>query len=145
MRPLPLAASEPTSAHDATTPAAAVLVPSAPRATILLAEDDATSCMALQELLVGAGYRVLSADSAATALAVHDREGPADLVIADVILPDARGDAMVKRIRESGCAPAVIYMSGREAPPEEGVRFVPKPIELPTLLTLIDDALAGRG
>lgn len=60
------------------------------RATILVIEDDPATVLMLQDVLGLAEYRVLSALNAAAAKALLSQTRP-DLIILDLILPDADG------------------------------------------------------
>jgi DNA-binding response OmpR family regulator len=69
-------------------------------ATILVAEDDATTRTFLADELSADGYELLVADSASDALRLLGTKFP-DLVILDVGLPDASGLDVVRRVRSA--------------------------------------------
>ena len=59
------------------------------------------------------GHRVLVAENGNDALAVaHAFEGPIDLVITDVVMPQLSGREMVARLKEVRPHTRVLYMSG---------------------------------
>jgi PleD family two-component response regulator len=64
----------------------------APRATILLVDDDDAVRGSTMRILRRANFEVLGAASAAEALAVwRDHGAPIDLVLSDVVMPGASG------------------------------------------------------
>jgi DNA-binding response OmpR family regulator len=88
-------------------------------ATILVAEDDATTRTFLADELTADGYELLVADNAKDALRLLETKFP-DLAIVDVGLPDASGLDVVRRVRAAdGAASAIdpdlplIVLSGR--------------------------------
>jgi len=91
-------------------------------ATILIVDDEAP----LRELLVriceSAGYRVLSAENGAAALAIAEQNlDTIDLVISDVVMPGLKGPDLVRTLLERRPELAVMLMSGYAA---ESVRDV---------------------
>jgi DNA-binding response OmpR family regulator len=88
-------------------------------ATILVAEDDATTRTFLADELTADGYELLTAESATDALRLLGTKFP-DLVILDVGLPDASGLDVVRRVRSADGAvsridrdTALLVLSGR--------------------------------
>lgn len=69
-------------------------------ATILVAEDDATTRTFLADELTADGYELLVADCAKDALRLLETKFP-DLAIVDVGLPDASGLEVVRRVRDA--------------------------------------------
>ncbi len=82
-------------------------------ATVLVVEDNAVTRRMLDVALGEAGYRVLLAPDAKSAIAEFQRE-PADVVIQDIGLPDMNGFRLVERLRElpRGEAAAIIAFTG---------------------------------
>ena len=88
-------------------------------ATILVVEDDASLNAALAATLKAAGYRPVSARSAAEGLRWFAHYAP-DLVLLDLGLPDRDGLTVIAELRgrkpqEGGQTPIVV-LSAREAP-----------------------------
>jgi len=86
---------------------------SGPPRRVLLVEDSMTTRMVEQSLLEGAGYRVLTAGDGLEAWDVLNQEG-ADLVVADVRMPNMDGLELCRRIRASerfGGLPVVLVTS----------------------------------
>jgi signal transduction histidine kinase/CheY-like chemotaxis protein len=71
------------------------------RPTVLVVEDDRHDQALLEEILLSAGYVVTLAGNAADALA-EARQRHFDVVVLDLILPDASGLEVLKTIREEG-------------------------------------------
>jgi len=83
-------------------------------ATILVVEDDASLNAALAATLKAAGFRPVSARTAAEGLRWFAHYAP-DLVLLDLGLPDRDGLSVIAAIREKGQTPIVV-LSAREAP-----------------------------
>src|SRR4051795_2921317 len=69
-------------------------------ATILVAEDDATTRTFLADELTADGYELLVADCARDALRLLETKFP-DLALVDIGLPDASGFELLRRVREA--------------------------------------------
>jgi signal transduction histidine kinase/ligand-binding sensor domain-containing protein/ActR/RegA family two-component response regulator len=103
--------------------------------TILLVEDHAQVRELCVRLLGKAGYRVLEAGTGAEALAVAaSHDGPIDLLLTDVVLPDINGRVLHGRLSALRPAIRVVYMSGYAANVithhdvlDEGLSYVQKP------------------
>lgn len=126
--------------------------------TILLVEDEEALRRLGEEVLAGAGYRVLTAPSGASALelALHD-SGPIDLVVTDVVLPGMSGPEMVERLLATHPSCRALLVSGYpdEAITDHGIltsssAFLQKPFSPSALLRAIrvilgtTDAAHGR-
>ncbi len=83
-------------------------------ARVLIADDNADMREYLARLLVGAGYRVGTADDGREALAAI-RAAPPDLVISDVMMPELDGLALVATLRAEPrtAAVPVLLLSAR--------------------------------
>jgi len=112
--------------------------------TILVVDDDDAIVEALTELLVGEGYRVVSAGNGNDALAQLEKENP-NLVLADSIMPVVDGPGFVQRVRalpEFRSLPVVVMSASPEgvtlAARTIGVSAVlSKPFELDEMLAMI--------
>ncbi len=115
-------------------------------ATVLVAEDNATTRLALQDLLEEAGFQVMSAATAAEALLLCEQVGIPDVLAVDLRLPDFAGDVLISSIRELRADIPVVLMSGRDADDpqvrarcaEPGVSFLQKPFDIDALIARID-------
>jgi CheY-like chemotaxis protein len=115
--------------------------------TILIADDEYSIVEALTDLLVDAGYRVVSGENGRAALAVIAEHRP-DLVLTDLMMPGMDGRQLIRALRGmSGMQDTpVILMSaaytplGREEWP--GITVLRKPFDIDMLLREIDRLLA---
>ncbi len=141
---------EPATACSAPVPKAAAI----PRGTetVMIVEDHASVRDLAQYALERQGYRVLAADAGARALelgAAH--EGPIDLLLSDVVLPDFNGRILFERLSSGRPGMKVIYMSGytedaiaQHGVLDEGIHFLQKPFALHALLRKVREVLAGE-
>ncbi|QWF84022.1 response regulator transcription factor [Amycolatopsis sp. CA-230715] len=115
-------------------------------ASLLVVEDDPT----LRDLLVAslrfAGFEVTATESGTEALRIVSN-GPPDLVVLDVLLPDLDGFSVLRRMR-AGTAPArevpVLFLTARDAGDDKvaglsagGDDYVTKPFRLDELIARI--------
>jgi CheY-like chemotaxis protein len=148
---LPLALEEPVAAPEA---GGEEMLPGGTE-TILLVEDDLHLRTVAQRLFEKVGYRVLAAADGAEGLATYRaRARELDLVITDLVMPKASGQALYEAIRaEQGSAKPVkvLFTSGYPAPDfreslagDPNVAFVTKPWTASELLRQIRSLLANR-
>jgi two-component system, OmpR family, response regulator ResD len=78
-----------------------------PPTRILLVEDDPAIAQMYQMQLVGDGYKVEIVGDAAAAIS-RIREGAADLVLLDILLPGADGFSVLESVLGQGRTPVVI-------------------------------------
>ena len=88
-------------------------LPSQPKATILVVDDEAAVRRVLVMRLQLSGYRVICAEDGEQALEMFHNESP-DLVVLDVMLPKLDGFAVCRRLRAESCVP-IIFLSAVEA------------------------------
>ena len=121
---------------------------------ILIADDDVIQLDLRKMVLEIAGHQVDVAVSA-IGLMRHIEGGQADLVIMDLRFPNSIGEpdasegmALIRQIRELGCATPVIVLSGWPeelyGKPEERMvsRILMKPVMTLTLLEAIREVVA---
>jgi CheY-like chemotaxis protein len=83
------------------------------KARILVVDDEALVRRAIEHMLRGPDYAVLSAATAAEALQLFERErGRIDLLLCDVMIPGMSGLELAARLRERNGALPVLFMSG---------------------------------
>lgn len=116
--------------------------------TILLVDDEADSLWVFQLALEGQGHHVLLAESGETALSKASRCLP-DLIITDWNMPGTDGVQLCERLKYyPALAQIPVVMSSGDTPPKEKSAlwnvFLPKPVELSTLESVIDSLLAKR-
>ena len=113
---------------------------------LLVVDDEATVRELLSAALRFAGFRVTSAATAGEAVAAATAEPP-DLVLLDVMLPDADGFEVVRRLRERhpghGAVP-VLFLTARDRQSDKvtGLSlgaddYVTKPFDLAELIARI--------
>jgi len=119
--------------------------------TLLLVEDAESVRRLLRRYLERHGYTVIEATSGIDALRVMEhREGPLDLLVADVVLPKMDGRALARELARERPGLRVLYMSGfsdevlsdRDVFDHE-VTILQKPFTPPELLRQIRIALAS--
>ena len=119
--------------------------------TVLLVEDEALVRRAIQAALQSAGYRVITAESAAHALeAYHESSVPVDLLLSDVVLPGISGHelaqslfALCPHIRIMLMSGYIDQLSSRELSTFQK-EYLAKPFSISTLLKRIREALDGE-
>ena len=82
--------------------------------TVLLVEDEPSVRAVAREALGDHGYRVIEAQHGVEALAVAERARGRriDLLVTDMVMPQMGGRELAQRLRRSGPAMRVLFMSG---------------------------------
>jgi PAS domain S-box-containing protein len=120
------------------------------RGTILLVEDD-EPVRALVSLVLGQeGFTVLEADSGTAALEVASfHDGPIDLLLTDLVMPEMSGERLVERVHERLPDARVLFMTGysEEMIADRSVRgpleaVLHKPFEPEELVRRVSELLA---
>lgn len=119
--------------------------------TILLVEDEETVASLVTNVLEASGYRVLGAVDGLDALGVWElNDGPIDMILTDVVMPNMGGVELIKELRASGFAPKVLFMSGYTnlAPDrlnrlEEKAALIEKPFSPNQLIERVREVLNG--
>ena len=121
--------------------------PAVDTASILIVDDDAAVCWALEQVLKGQGYAVMVAADAAAARRAIKRHRP-DLVITDVRMPGESGlDLLAGLKAEHPSLPVVVTTAhGTMDTAVEAVRrgafdYMPKPLDLDRTIDLVRRAL----
>jgi two-component system, OmpR family, phosphate regulon response regulator OmpR len=83
--------------------------------SVLMIDDDTELCAMVVELLLGQGIQVHSAGTAALGLAALKQLEP-HVVLLDLMLPDANGLDVCRRLRESGNDVPVLMLTARGDP-----------------------------
>ena len=122
------------------------------RGTILLVEDEDPVRTFATRALGKKGYTVLDAASGEAALdLVRRHDGPIDLVVSDVVMPNMDGPTLVQEIRKLMPTVKVIFISGyaqdgfRDQLADGSYGFLPKPFSLSQLAEAVKSALVGDG
>lgn len=118
---------------------------------ILMIEDDQRLAQMLRDYLKQAGMTVAVADDAARGLA-HLEKQPYDMVLLDLMLPDADGLDVCKEIRAKNRALPIIMVTARGDTMDRVVGlelgaddYLPKPFEPRELLARIRAVMRRRG
>jgi len=83
------------------------------RRTRVLVVDDEEPVRALAErALRNAGYEVAAASDGYEALRVVEAQGPFDLFVIDLVMPDMGGDELARRLRQSDPDAKILYFTG---------------------------------
>lgn len=80
--------------------------------TILLVEDETFVREVASEVLRAAGYRVLTAKSAAEAMRIFESGFEIDLLLTDVVLPGETGRVLAERLRRANPELPVLLATG---------------------------------
>lgn len=115
------------------------------RGAILVVDDDDQLRRLLVECLRDLGWTVTAAASGAAALDMAQAEGPLDLVIADVAMPEMDGLTLALRLRAVRPALPVLFMSGDEDAADllPGEALLHKPFTMSALAHAVAQALGG--
>lgn len=116
---------------------------------ILLVEDEDPVRAVNARALTARGYTVLEAASGVEALQViDDRQGPVDLVISDVVMPEMDGPTLLGELRKRYSDLKVIFVSGyaeeafrKHLPEDDSFKFLPKPFGLKQLVETVKEVL----
>ncbi|RFU46953.1 response regulator [Paraburkholderia sp. DHOC27] len=116
--------------------------------TILLVDDEEDALWIFQLALESQGYHVILANSGQAALSKASRCLP-DLIVTDWNMPGTDGVELCERLKYyPALAQIPIVMSSGDTPPKEKSSlwnvFLPKPVELSALESVIGSLLARR-
>jgi CheY-like chemotaxis protein len=116
---------------------------------LLLVEDDALVRSTLAEGLVDAGFEVLEAEDAETALHLIATRGDIAVLLTDINLPGADGFALARAARRLRPRLPVVYASGRYREPDArralpDAPFLAKPFTMSSAVATLEGAI-GEG
>ena len=116
--------------------------------TVFVVDDEEAVLSSLEAILTTHGYRVKCFTSAEQFLTAHD---PSQIgcILIDLLMPGMNGQELVHRLRKSGSLLSVVIGSGLldqedlKAFTASLVPAIEKPYLVPTLLTMVEDGIAG--
>lgn len=118
---------------------------------ILLIDNEPAVLDAFTRLLGLYGHHVITAENGEKGLAAF-RAGKFDVVFTDLGMPGLSGWGVAREIKKINSKALVVLITGwpidlnRQKSKETGVdRVISKPLDMPQVLSLIDDAVASRG
>jgi DNA-binding NtrC family response regulator len=116
-------------------------------ASILVVDDDVDTCRNLQDILTDLGYHVEIAHDGLTALELVRRR-PWDLALLDLKMPGMDGLTLYRELRKLRAETVAIVVTAfankdttSEALAAGAWQLLPKPVDFPRLLQLVDEAL----
>ncbi len=103
-----------TDLPDSIVPGTSAAPPDAPKASILVVDDEAAIVRMVSRVLRARGHEVLEADSAEAALDLvsSGTSKRLDLVLSDVVLPRKSGFELQQAFEKKGLRPRFLFMSG---------------------------------
>jgi len=115
---------------------------------VLVVDDEPSMCDYVSQILRGSGYRVTTAISGNQAIALVQLDGPPDLLLTDLKMPQMEGDELAGRLRQSTPDLKVLYLTGfsqalfaTRAVLWEGEAFLEKPCSPQALLEGVSQLL----
>jgi CheY-like chemotaxis protein len=118
---------------------------------VLLVEDDADIREGLTDLLRDRGFAVVAAGDGREALALlRGLDMPPSAILLDLMMPIMDGYSFLEERRKDPSLadiPVAIITAGRGVDPRrlaEAIPIVPKPINVPSLFTLLDSLCGAR-
>ena len=119
--------------------------------TVLVVEDDEQLRRLTHRALAAQGYEVLEADRGRSALdAARRHEGPIDLLVTDLVMPDTNGPKLAETLRAARPGLRVLFMSGypdgaivHHGMLEAGVAYLAKPFTTEAITRKVREVLEG--
>lgn len=115
--------------------------------TILLVEDEEGIRMMTRTYLQSLGYEVLDAGNGPQALRIsREHQGYIDILVADIVMPEMKGDELARILRRERPGIRAIFMSGYSNAQDldSTIRVVEKPFAFPDLGREIRQALDAQ-
>ncbi|HKT04247.1 MAG TPA: ATP-binding protein [Rugosimonospora sp.] len=119
--------------------------------TLLLIEDEDDLRGAVQRMLANSGYQILVATDGMAAIRIAaTHQGPVDVLLSDVVMPEMSGPEVAEEIRAIRPAVRVLFMSGYDQSflasrgrVGKGAEVMQKPFSREALLHRLREVLAG--
>ena len=110
--------------------------------TVLVVDDQEVVRDVIRLTLEGAGFTVLEASSPGAAIDLVRNDGPIDLLITDVVMPEMDAVELADRITTEVPGIRILYTSGYANAAAEGP-FIQKPFTPSQLVDKVHSVLAG--
>ena len=117
---------------------------------VLIVDDEAIVRVSCQRILVPEGYEVMSAESATEGFAVL-ADGPIDVVLTDLKMPDIDGIEVLRRVKEEWPDTEVIVITGYQTinTAVQAIKlgafdYIEKPFVPDDIVEAIEKAIAHR-
>ena len=119
-------------------------------ARVLVADDDLSIRLLIEDILEQSGYRVELAEDGRDALR-RVRQNPPDLIITDLVMPDMDGNELIRTLGKSNPDIPVLAMSGGRSETQVYMRIaevlgaralILKPFDIDVLLQSVANCLA---
>jgi two-component system cell cycle sensor histidine kinase/response regulator CckA len=128
----------------------AAALPSGPKASVLIVEDEPAVRTLVSRALEAAGYAVSVAENAQEALRIYgETDFHPDVLLTDIVMPDSDGAALAIAMRASQPDLRVVFMSGYSDAATQllitrvaGAKFIAKPFGPGALVSKIVEALS---
>lgn len=118
---------------------------------ILVVDDDSSVCRSVQKVLRRKGYETAQAQSVTAALDILENGERYDLIIADLMMPQAGGIELLKIVKERWPTTPLLIITGYasitsavEATRHGASGYLPKPFTLEELAEAVDNVLAAE-
>jgi CheY-like chemotaxis protein len=113
--------------------------------SVLLVDDDEQIRLYVERVLRNGGYRTVSAKDGIEAADVAMAEGPFDVLITDLVMPEVDGEELGRRLRQRQPDLPILYLTGfsdllfaERCPLPDGEAFLDKPCTPTRLLELVE-------
>jgi CheY-like chemotaxis protein len=127
------------------------MTPTGSKIRVLIVDDERSVLDFVDRVLRGAGYATTLAASGLEALQLAAVPDSFDLVLADVMMPDMRGDELATRLRQAQRDLKVLYLTGfsdklfqEKITLWEGEAFLDKPTSAQGLLEAVSLLISGH-
>jgi two-component system, cell cycle sensor histidine kinase and response regulator CckA len=79
---------------------------------VLVVDDEEPVRQFVHRVLSDAGHHTVTAVDGEDALVVHAQQGPFEMLVTDLHMPNLRGDELARRLRQSDPRLKVLYLTG---------------------------------
>lgn len=111
--------------------------------TILIVDDDTSTCELLADMIQTLGYTTFSANDGIEAMTIFEEKKP-DLVISDIQMPKMDGMELLRKLKRINPQTKIIILTGYpsadtiiETIENEGFTYLVKPVKISSLEAVI--------